>query len=81
MLVGFLEAFTEQAVGREWAVTDLSGGAGERTKKFLLMGNCFPHMFNNLYSSPNIIRMVKSRRMKLAGYVTRTGKSEMHIKF
>jgi acyl-coenzyme A synthetase/AMP-(fatty) acid ligase len=26
---------------------------------------------NNFYSSPNIIRMFKSRRMRLAGYVAR----------
>jgi hypothetical protein len=25
---------------------------------------------HNLYSSPNIIRMIKSRRMRLAGHVT-----------
>jgi hypothetical protein len=36
---------------------------------------------HNLYSSPNIIKMVKSRRMRWAGYVTRmclilAGKSE-----
>jgi hypothetical protein len=28
---------------------------------------------HNFYSSPNIIRMIKSRRMKLAGYVARRG--------
>jgi hypothetical protein len=28
----------------------------------------------NLYSSPNIIRMIKSRRMRWAGHVTRMGK-------
>jgi hypothetical protein len=28
---------------------------------------------HNLYSSPNIIRMIKSRRMKWAGHVTRIG--------
>jgi hypothetical protein len=27
----------------------------------------------NLYSSPNIIRMIKSRRMRLAGHVARMG--------
>jgi hypothetical protein len=26
---------------------------------------------HNLYSSPNIIRMIRSRRMKLAGHVAR----------
>jgi hypothetical protein len=28
---------------------------------------------HNLYSSPNIIRMIKSKRMRLAGYVARMG--------
>jgi hypothetical protein len=28
---------------------------------------------HNLYVSPNIIRMIKSRRMRWAGYVTRMG--------
>jgi len=29
---------------------------------------------NDLYSSPNIIRAIKSRRMRLAGCVTRMGR-------
>jgi hypothetical protein len=29
---------------------------------------------NNLYSSPNIVRVTKSRRMRLAGHVARMGK-------
>jgi len=28
---------------------------------------------NNLYSSPNIVRVIKSRRMRWAGHVARTG--------
>jgi hypothetical protein len=28
---------------------------------------------HNLYSSPNIIRMIKSQRMRCAGHVTRMG--------
>jgi hypothetical protein len=28
---------------------------------------------HNLYSSPNIIRMIKSRRMRWAGHVARMG--------
>jgi hypothetical protein len=28
---------------------------------------------NNLYSSPSIIRIIKSRRMRWAGHVTRMG--------
>jgi hypothetical protein len=34
---------------------------------------------HNLYSSPNIIRMIKSRRMRWAGHVARMGKRKMHI--
>jgi hypothetical protein len=30
--------------------------------------------FHNLYSSPNIVRVIKSRRMRWAGHVTRLGK-------
>jgi hypothetical protein len=31
---------------------------------------------HNLYSSPSIIRMIKSRRMGWTGHVTRTGEEE-----
>jgi hypothetical protein len=31
---------------------------------------------HNLYSSPSIIRVMKSRRMRLAGHVARGGKEE-----
>jgi hypothetical protein len=31
---------------------------------------------NNLYSSPNIVRVVKSRRMRLAGHVVRMGRKD-----
>jgi hypothetical protein len=34
---------------------------------------------HNLYSSPNIIRMIKSRRMRWAGHVTRKGGRGIHI--
>jgi hypothetical protein len=30
---------------------------------------------HNLYSSPNIIRMIKSRRMRWAGHLARMGES------
>jgi hypothetical protein len=30
-------------------------------------------VLHNLYSSPSIIRIIKSRRMELAGHVARTG--------
>jgi hypothetical protein len=36
---------------------------------------------HGLYSSPNIIRTIKSRRMRWAGHVARTGRREIHIKF
>jgi hypothetical protein len=38
-------------------------------------------MLNNLYTSPNIIRMIKSRRMRWVGHVARMGRSGMHIGF
>jgi hypothetical protein len=31
---------------------------------------------HNLYSSPNIIRMIKSRRVRWAGHVARMGEKE-----
>jgi hypothetical protein len=34
---------------------------------------------HNLYSSPSIIRMTKSRRMRWAGHVARMGRGGMHI--
>jgi hypothetical protein len=34
---------------------------------------------HNLYSSPNIIRMIKSRMMRWAGHIARMGKRGMHI--
>jgi hypothetical protein len=33
---------------------------------------------HSLYCSPNIIRMIKSRRMRLAGHVARMGRRGMH---
>jgi hypothetical protein len=33
----------------------------------------------NLYSSPDIIKIIKSRRMRLAGHVARMGRIGMHI--
>jgi hypothetical protein len=33
----------------------------------------------NLYSSPSIIRVIKSRRMRWAGHVARMGRRGMHI--
>jgi hypothetical protein len=34
---------------------------------------------HNLYSSPSIIRMIKSKRMRWAVHVTRRGRRGMHI--
>jgi hypothetical protein len=34
---------------------------------------------HTLYSSPNIIRMIKSRRMLWTGYIARMGRRGMHI--
>jgi hypothetical protein len=34
---------------------------------------------HNLYSSPNIIRIMKSRRMRLARHVARMGAKRKHI--
>jgi hypothetical protein len=36
---------------------------------------------NDLYLSQNIIRAIKSRRMRWAGHVARMGRGEMHIGF
>jgi hypothetical protein len=36
---------------------------------------------NDLYSSPNIIRVIKSRRMRWAGHGARMGKREVHTEF
>jgi hypothetical protein len=36
---------------------------------------------NYLYSSPDIIRVIKSRRMRWAGHVARIGKTQMHTGF
>ena len=34
---------------------------------------------NNLYCSPNIVRVIKSRRMTWAGHVVRMGREERRI--
>jgi hypothetical protein len=36
---------------------------------------------NDLYSSPNIIRVIKSRRMRWTGYVARMVEKEVHTGF
>jgi hypothetical protein len=34
---------------------------------------------HNLYSSPNIIRLIKSRRMRWAWHIVRMGRRGMHV--
>jgi len=36
---------------------------------------------NDMYSSPNIIRVVTARRMRRAGHVARTGKGQLYAGF
>jgi hypothetical protein len=36
---------------------------------------------HKLYSSPDIIRVIKSREIRWAGRVARMGRGEMHIEF
>jgi hypothetical protein len=36
---------------------------------------------HNTYASPDIIRMIKSRRIRWAGHVARVERREMHIVF
>jgi hypothetical protein len=36
---------------------------------------------HNLYSSPNIVRIIKSRRMRWAGHVARMGRREVFTRF
>jgi hypothetical protein len=36
---------------------------------------------HNLYSSPSMIRVIKSRRMRWVGHVERMGRRGMHIEF
>jgi hypothetical protein len=36
---------------------------------------------HNLYSSPNIVRVIKARRMRWAGYVARMGRGEIFTGF
>jgi hypothetical protein len=42
-------------------------------------GKLYNEELHNLYSSPNIISMIKSRRVTWVGHVTRMGRRGMHI--
>jgi hypothetical protein len=48
---------------------EMEGGRGKPNNEEL----------HNLYSLPDIIRMIKSRRMRWAGHVARMGRRGMHI--
>jgi hypothetical protein len=36
---------------------------------------------HNLYFSPNIIRMIKSKRMRWIGHVARMGRRGIHVRY
>ena len=44
-------------------------------------GKLYNEELNDLYSSPSIVRMIKSRRMRLAGHVVRKGRVEVYTGF
>jgi hypothetical protein len=51
-------------------------------KRYEVMGGCrklHNEELHNLYSSPSVIKMIKSRRMILEGHIARTGRREMYV--
>jgi hypothetical protein len=62
-----------------WTGDRRSDGRLEETAQ---RGNCTTRSFI-LYSSPNIIKMIKSRRIRWEGHVARMGEGrrEMHIRY
>jgi hypothetical protein len=50
----------------------------EEDRSWRKLHNDEPH---SLYSSPNIVRVIKSRRMKWAGHVARRGRGEVFTMF
>ena len=58
--------------------------AGHANHQCLLVYNCelwYNEELNDLYSSPNIVRVIKSRRMKWAGHVAQRGRGEAYTGF
>jgi hypothetical protein len=51
---------------------------GVKTDEIIGLRKLHSEELHNLYSSPNIIRMIKSRRMRSAGHVARIGRRVMH---
>ena len=47
----------------------------EVTREWIILHN---EELNDLYSSPNIVRMIKSRRMRWAGHVARMGRRGLY---
>jgi hypothetical protein len=56
---------------------------GEATikPKFQVMVFWVNYELHDLYSSPNIVRMIKARRMRWAGHVARMGRGEVPTGF
>ena len=51
--------------------TIFNTAAVSKTSQFLLINNLHNEELSDLYSLPNIVRVVKSRRMRWAGHVAR----------
>jgi len=47
--------------------------------KFLYSFGLHNEELNDLYSSPNIVRVIKSRRMRWAGHVARMGEERVLV--
>jgi hypothetical protein len=50
-------------------------------KRYEVTGEWRNEELNDLYSSPNIVRVIKSRRMRWAGHVARMGRGEAYSGF